>query len=230
MRKTLLVAAAVLAILSFAGCENDSENVPNSPEASQSINIENTQPLPEAEVFPAQPSQMEIIFGEARISAMRGSYSWRVDGKDGKSQYTIADGIHPLAAKEHMPCLSLKPKVSSMNTYTAQLVFDAPPAKVTAECWPLEAFEDQSMRSEMASVDIIEIDYADGRNTCDYTLHLKNDNYIYHITAEWEKAGQYGGSAEYCFYTEYTIPEAESIETENGEILIFGYPLRENME
>ena len=220
MKKTLLAVWVGIVLFSCIGCEKESEKVLYLPEASSDFIFATTQPLHKNDVFPEEPSHMDVIFGEARIRAMRGSYSWRVDGEDGESQYVIADSVHPLSAKEHMPCLNLQ-AVNSSDSYTAQLVFDAPPRKVTAKAWPVEAFEDQSIRAEEAFVDAIEIDYADGRNSCDYTLHIKNDNYIYQINAEWEKSGEYGGSAEYCFYTCYSIPEIKSvgIEKESDDIL-----------
>ena len=230
MKKTLLSILTVLVLLSFSGCKRENGKVLYLPEASSDYVFGITKPSPENDGFPTEPSHMDVIFGETRIQAMRGSYSWRVDGKDGESQYIIADGIHPLSAKEYMPCLSLE-AVNSSDSYTAQLVFDAPPRKVTAKAWPVEAFEDQSIREEEAVVDAIEIDYADGRNSCDYTLHIKNENYIYRIIAEWEEDGEYGGSAEYCFYTCYSVPEIKSVGIEKGsDDILCAYPQKEDSE
>lgn len=230
MTKKLLAIASVVAVFFCFGCEKKSADNTVFPDISPESTIENKEALSEADEFPSEPPQMEVIFGEKTICAMRGSYSWRVDGDDGKSQYTIADGIHPLTAKEHMPCLSLNPS-NSNDSYTAQLVFKVAPKKVTAETWPIKAFRNQSITSEKASVDTIEIDYADGRNACDYTLQLKNGEYIYHVTAEWERRGEFGGSAEYCFYTECDVTGIRAIENENEKcVILCGYPLKEEFE
>jgi len=178
-----------------------------------------------------EPSQMYVFADGKKVKAMRGSYSWRVDGTDGKSQYTVADGIYPLDAKEYMPCITLPCAVSSNDVYTAELIFDVSPKKVTAQCWPTDAFEDRRIDAESVTVDTIEIDYADGRNACDYILQLKNENYIYHVTAEWERDGYYGGSAEYCFYTQYASPETSTVQVdETDSVLLCGYPKKEYFE
>ena len=230
MRKICLLLAA-FALISAAGCEKKSEEndggVPVCPDLTPEKDITEQVQEPK-EQKNTEPSQMYIFAGGEKVMAMRGSYSWRVDGADGKSQYTVADGIYPLDAKKYMPCITLAPAVSSNDVYTAELIFDVSPKKVTAQCWPTDAFEDRRIDAESVTVDTIEIDYADGRNSCDYILHLKNENYIYHITAEWERDGYYAGSAEYCFYTQYAAPETSTVEIDKTDsALLCGYPKKE---
>lgn len=230
MIRKLFAMVFFLAVLLCFGCEKKNENPTVPADDLSDRTTEKNEDVLVKDGFPAEPPQMEIVFGQTRLRAMRGSYSWRVDGNDEKSQYTIADGIHPLSAKEYMPCLSMTP-TSANSFYTAQLLFEASPNKIVAEAWPIEAFENQNIWAESVSVDTIEIDYADGRNSVEYILHLKNDDYIYHITAEWERKGEFGGSAEYCFYTEYVIPEIVTMEAEDGTgVILCGYPLKEDFE
>ena len=151
-----------------------------------------------------EPPHLTIASGNVKIQAMRGSYSWQRIAENGLAEYVIVDALLPLEAKEFMPCLHLSPGGQENDTISVHLVFEESPTKITAECYPVEAFNDVNARPQDVTIDsmidCIEIDYADGRNSCEYYLNLKNSDSIYVLHAEWQNKG----TAEYAFYTNFS--------------------------
>ena len=95
MIRKLFAMVFFLAVLLCFGCEKKNENPTVPADDLSDRTTEKNEDVLVKDGFPAEPPQMEIVFGQTRLRAMRGSYSWRVDGNDEKSQYTIADGSGP---------------------------------------------------------------------------------------------------------------------------------------
>ena len=176
--------------------------------------------------FPDEPPFLTLSAGNTKIQAMRGSYQWQTIAENGLAKHIIADGLHPLQAKEYMPCLRLSPLGQKEDTFAVNLLFDHAPTKITAEYYPVNAFGDMQSEPQNAVVDCVKIDYADGGNSCEYFLNIKNEGCIHVLYAEWGDKG----SAEYSFYTSFSSGETEIIAIDSSDLSVCGYPPVEHFE
>lgn len=159
-----------------------------------------------------EPPLLKVIAhnGES-INAMRTSYSWIYTDENGEENGIIADGLHPLKAKEYMPHLAVKPSVySRIDSKTLYLDFAYPPDRITAEAWKAQDYGNAN--AESIPVVINDAEY-DGQNQY-FTVDIFGEEYVYSITAHWEsrETGGFEGTAYYCFTSELYFPEISGTE------------------
>lgn len=147
----------------------------------------------EAVTVLAQPPAMAVIgtLDETYHSALQGGYSWQSRNADGTVTDTEADGAHPLSCKAQ-----LSPALEMTFDHTLNLIFPegaAPDEIVRVRCWSDASWGKTSARGEAVRVQ----GTAAGGG---YAIALKPGGYIYEVTARWDTAGGYGGTASYAFY------------------------------
>ncbi|MCD8127846.1 MAG: hypothetical protein LUD82_10585 [Clostridiales bacterium] len=114
---------------------------------------------------------------------MLGTYSWEYE--DGESWAGISsDSAHPLWCQEWMPALN-----ASGGTVTVSA--EVSPDKITVQCWSV----DNWCADDIPDGEAVE--------TKGLTFTLREDgDYVYEVTARWNSAMKWNGTAHYCFYTE----------------------------
>lgn len=157
-----------------------------------------------SEIALNRPPELTILYGKESIKALRGTTSWTYANDDGTSTSEESDSLHPLQAKDYMTPLSLLPStLSSANPLEVNLRWDYVPDEVTVRCWGEECWGqtgDYNNTSEEIPVKILMID-SDGETEPIITTELKDGNYIYEVTAEWNSYDKFSGTAHYSFYT-----------------------------
>ena len=157
-----------------------------------------------SEIALNRPPELTILYGKESIKALRGTTSWTYANDDGTSTSEESDSLHPLQAKDYMTPLSLLPStLSSANPLEINLRWDYVPDEVTVRCWSEECWGqtgDYNNTSEEIPVKILMID-SDGETEPIITTELKDGNYIYEVTAEWNSYDKFSGTAHYSFYT-----------------------------
>lgn len=157
-----------------------------------------------SEIALNRPPELTILYGKESIKALRGTTSWTYANDDGTSTSEESDSLHPLQAKDYMTPLSLLPStLSSANPLEVNLRWDYVPDEVTVRCWSEECWGqtgDYNNTSEEIPVKILMID-SDGETEPIITTELKDGNYIYEVTAEWNSYDKFSGTAHYSFYT-----------------------------
>lgn len=157
-----------------------------------------------SEIALNRPPELTILYGKESIKALRGTTSWTYANDDGTSTSEESDSLHPLQAKDYMTPLSLLPStLSSANPLEVNLRWDYVPDEVTVHCWSEECWGqtgDYNNTSEEIPVKILMID-SDGETEPIITTELKDGNYIYEVTAEWNSYDKFSGTAHYSFYT-----------------------------
>lgn len=157
-----------------------------------------------SEIALNRPPELTILYGKESIKALRGTTSWTYANDDGTSTSEESDSLHPLQAKDYMTPLSLLPStLSSANPLEVNLRCDYVPDEVTVRCWSEECWGqtgDYNNTSEEIPVKILMID-SDGETEPIITTELKDGNYIYEVTAEWNSYDKFSGTAHYSFYT-----------------------------
>lgn len=157
-----------------------------------------------------EPPALTVVCGNESIEALRGTTSWQYDNGNGTFTGINSDSMHPLQAKEFMLPLNIIPTpYSHIDPLMAYLQWDVTPDKVTVHCWSEDFwgqygdYDDTSEEIEVQKLDI-EIAYGsdETQRTADYTIRLKDENYIYEVVAEWNSSYKYFGTAYYSFYTE----------------------------
>ncbi len=144
-----------------------------------------------------EPPALNVLCNDASVEALRGTYSWSYDNRDGTSSMIESDSMSPLKHKDHMTPLSLTSgNDSEIAPFTAYLQWDISPDKVSVCCWSEEYWGEYYAEGE----DIPVTDIEEGHGT-GFSVDLKDGNYIYEVTAEWNKSEKYGGIAHYGFYT-----------------------------
>ena len=149
-----------------------------------------------------EPPELLVACGEKQITALKGTYSWTYQNKDGTSTGIEADGMHPLECQEYMETLPIGySTISSRDSFLASFQFEVAPDEMIIQYWSADEWNHPEAKSEELSVQAIEVDFADGRNTTDYQARLLEGNYIYQVIAKWNGREEYGGTAYYSFYT-----------------------------
>ena len=154
-----------------------------------------------------EPPALTVMCGKESVEALRGTSSWQYLNDNGTSTAIESDSMHPLQAKEYMTPLKLIPtQYSSVEPLKAYLQWDVTPDKVSMRCWNEDCWGQYGQyedTSEEITVSALEIDYADGSYGIapNYIVKLKNGNYIYEVTAEWNNYDNFSGKAHYSFYT-----------------------------
>lgn len=155
------------------------------------------------------PPDLIVNCGKESIEALRGTTSWQYDNGNGTFTGINSDSMHPLQAKEFMTPLNIIPTpYSHIDPLMAYLQWDVTPDKVSVRCWSEDCwgqYGDYDDTSEEIEVQKLDIEIAHGSNetqrTADYTIRLKDENYIYEVVAEWNSSDKYFGTAYYSFYT-----------------------------
>jgi len=154
----------------------------------------------------SEPPALRVSCAMESIEALRGTSSWWYENEDGTCTGIEADSMHPLQAKEYMSSLSLQPTyLSHIDSLAAYLSFNVLPDSLVVRCWSEEYWgrDDAGNDCELLAVEEAEI----GPEKTGFLLKLKDGSYIYEVTASWENAERYGGTAYYSFYT--TKPELQ---------------------
>lgn len=147
----------------------------------------------EAVTVLAQPPAMAVIgtFDRMNHTTLQGGYSWQSKNAGGTVTDTEADSAHPLACKAQ-----LTPALEMENDRTLNLIFPqgaAPDEIVRVRCWSDADWGKTTAKSETVRV-------SGSASGGGYAIEVKPGGYIYEVTARWDNAGGYGGTASYAFY------------------------------
>ena len=149
-----------------------------------------------------KPPALTVICGKENIEALRGTTSWQYLNDDGTSTAVESDSLHPLQAKEYTPSLNLFPStLSSSEPLKAYLRWDYVPDWVVIRYWSDEAWDKPDAEGDIFPVNTSVIE-----DNSLLPIELKDGNYIYEVTAEWNSNEKFSGTAHYSFYT--VNPEA----------------------
>lgn len=196
MNKLMAFVFALALVLGLAGCSTQEE------EAQEQIQLPKNNAASQETVTLKEPSVLTVVYGEkSRIEALRGTSSWMYQNEDGTWTGIEADSMHPLDAKEYMPCLELLPVMTSSRSHLkVRMQWDTIPDKVTVRCWNESYWGQYDAESEEVPAKLLCIDSSDG---CDayFSVELKDGSYVYEVIAEWNSAETYHGKACYSFYT-----------------------------
>lgn len=153
-----------------------------------------------------EPPALTVICAQRSVEALRGTTSWIYDNADGTSTGIASDSMHPLQAKEYMAPLSLMPSyLSHIDPFAACLQWNVAPDKVSVRYWSEDCWGKYDTEGENIPV------MTDG-NSADFILELKDGDYIYEVTAEWNSSEKYSGKVYYSFYTEKPDMKIQPIE------------------
>ena len=109
--------------------------------------------------------------------------------------------MHPLQSKEYMPSLNLLPSIrSSVEPLQAYLEWEVMPDDISVRCWSAAHWGKSESQSEEIPVSILMFD-SEPPTTSLATIKLKDGDYIYEVSAKWNRFETWGGSAHYSFYT-----------------------------
>ena len=136
MKKFTAVVLALVCVMGLMAC-SAREGGEKTEEVPQQIQFpENNATSQETNVL-EDPPALTVIYGENNsIEALRGTTSWKYQNEDGAWTGFEADSIHPLAAKEYMPCLELLPVITSSGSHLiVKMQWDAVPDKTSVRCW-----------------------------------------------------------------------------------------------
>ena len=145
-----------------------------------------------------EPPELVVRCGEAQVTALKGTFSWRYNNRDGTVTGIEADGIHPLDCHELMPDMHLD---SSIDALKSHLQFAIEPDEIEVRYWSTDCWNKPSEKSHELEVQVIEVDFVDGSYSTDHIVKLLDGNYIYEVIARWNRSEEYGGTAYYSFYT-----------------------------
>ncbi len=117
------------------------------------------------------------------VEAMLGTYSWEYEaGEEWKG--ISSDSAHPLWCQEWMPALDASGETVTVST-------EVSPDSITVQCWSV----DNLCAEDLPDGEAVETD--------GLTFPLRDDgDYVYEVTARWNSADKWNGTAYYCFYTE----------------------------
>lgn len=201
MKKLITVVLALVCVMGLMACSAQ-ERGEKAGEVPQQIQFpENNATSQETNVL-EEPPALTVIYGENNsIEALRGTTSWKYQNEDGTWAGFEADSIHPLEAKEYMPCLKLLPVISSSGSHLkVTMQWDAAPDKTSVRCWNEKDWGQPDAESEELQVCTLLVD--SNVETAPITsVELKDGNYIYEVIAEWNSHEEYNGIARYSFYT-----------------------------
>lgn len=101
-----------------------------------------------------------------------------------------------------MTPLRLMPSyLSHIYPFAAYLQWNVIPDKVSVRYWSEDCWGKYDIEGEDLPVKSLETDFAGGGYGTNFMIDLKDGNYIYEVTAEWNRSEKYGGKAYYSFYT-----------------------------
>ena len=143
------------------------------------------------------PNLMVFSAGQS-IAASRGTTSWMYKQPDGTAVAVCGDSSHPLTRIDSMAVLDLHPLYTQLNAHIQFQAYQdgnalslVNPDKMTVRCWPETQWHSSDPESEDVSTMV---------NSGNLFLTLKDGNYVYEVTATWER-DSYEGTATYCFRT-----------------------------
>lgn len=223
MKKKLLLLFGLVCMLGISGCGNvfmngESISCPaatDEPAIAKNI-VENTVGNSGEYVIITEPPALSIIHGDATLETLQGSSSWTAQNADGTFTSSEIRCGHPLKAKQSMPSLSLTPSyLSHVEPFAAYLQFEVAPDSVTVSCWSEDCWGQPAAidKGESIPVTTVETPQTDATASIQYQFELKDGNYIYLISAKWNRSELYEGSAEYSFYTVNPLLETMPVET-----------------
>lgn len=148
-----------------------------------------------------EPPALTVIYGDETLTALKGTSSWRYSNGDGTQTGIEFDSMYPLQAKEHMTPLNLLPSVrSSTEPLRAYLEWSVMPDDISVRCWSTAHWGKTESQSEEIPVSIVMLD-SDPPAASLASVKLKDGDYIYEISAKWNRFENWGGTAHYSFYT-----------------------------
>lgn len=198
MKKLMTFVFALVLVLGLAACS--AQEKPEGETQEQNRFPENSAAALEA-VTLKEPPALTVVYGENNsIEALRGTSSWMYENEDGTWTGIEADSMHPLDAKEYMPCLELLPVItSSRSPLSAGMQWDTIPDEVTVRCWSDAYWGQYDAKSEALTVRTLMVD-SNMETAPIISVELKDGNYVYEVIAEWNSAETYHGKACYSFY------------------------------
>lgn len=185
MRKLLGMTMVVVCLFSLIGCnpENLLPETP-SPEATPTASAEIQAGLAEP-----PPLIVELLSGEGKVKAVNGTYSWMYLQEDGTDGGINASGGTPHENQSKQDPLMLP---VTGEVLTAVLHFEDAPDSVSVRSWNLN--DTQSLMVDWESVEVV-------LSAGEFQIELKDGDYIYEVTAEWNEGGSHWGRAWYDFHT-----------------------------
>ena len=196
MKKLTAFVLAFVCVLLLAGCSTQEE------EAREQIRLPESSAAPQETVTLKEPPALTVVYGENNsIEALRGTSSWMYANEDGTWTGIEADSMHPLNAKEYMPCLELLPvATSSRSPLKVRMQWDPIPDEVMVRCWSEAYWGQYDAESEELTVRTLMVD-SNMETAPIISVELKDGSYVYEVIAEWNSAETYHGKACYSFYT-----------------------------
>lgn len=198
MKKLMAFVLAFSCVLGLAACSAQEKQ----KDARQQIQFPESSAASLETAALKEPPALTVVYGENNsVEALRGTASWMYQNEDGTWTGIEADSMHPLDAKEYMPCLELLPVMTSSRSHLkVRMQWDTIPDKVTVRCWNESYWGQYDAESEEVPAKLLCIDSSDG---CDayFSVELKDGSYVYEVIAEWNSAETYHGKACYSFYT-----------------------------
>ena len=196
MKKLVAFVFALALVLGLVGCSTQEEEV------RQQIQFPENNAAHQETVTLKEPPALTVVYGENNnVEALRGTSSWMYANEDGTWTGIEADSMHPLNAKEYMPCLELLPVITSPRSpLKVRMQWDTIPDEVTVRCWDEACWGQYDAESEELTVRTLMVD-SNMETAPIISVELKDGNYVYEVIAEWNSAETYHGKARYSFYT-----------------------------
>lgn len=196
MKNLMAFVFALVLVLGLAACSAQEE------EAQESIQFSENNSMSQETVILKEPPALTVVYGEeSRMESLRGTSSWMYENEDGTWTGIAADSMHPLEAKEYMPCLELLPVAASSRSHLkVRMQWDTIPDNVTVRCWSEAHWGQYDAESEELSVRTLMVD-SNMETAPIISVELKDGSYVYEVIAEWNSAETYHGKACYSFYT-----------------------------
>lgn len=180
--------------LFLTACSHNTEPTPPQVDESPSTETAEIQTVPtENTVIQEYPPALTLIYNDEHYTALQGTSSWTY--QIGEECFSLcADSIHPLQAKEYMPFFL------TSGTKRVSLLWDLPPDEIFALCYESSAWGTYDAPGTSIPVMTLLI-CSDQEEDPLFSLELKEGNYIYEVTANWNSSEFWGGSSKYSFYT-----------------------------
>ncbi|MEE0435736.1 MAG: hypothetical protein UDB11_10125 [Peptococcaceae bacterium] len=138
------------------------------------------------------PPQLTVLGADDSAQARLGTYSWDWEDEDG-GKGTSSDSVHPLAAQEYTPVLSVDTDDSAQNV-TLAFEADVEPDSVSVRAW------DTAYWGADDSAPSVEVPVTQDDEGCIGFALLSYDA-VYEVHAVWDSADDYSGDAYYSFAT-----------------------------
>ena len=199
MKKLMAFVFALILVLGLAACSAQEKQEEETQEQNR---FPENNAIAQEPVTLKEPPALTVVYGENNsIEALKGTSSWMYQNDDGTWTGIEADSMHPLDAKEYMPCLDLLPVIASFRSpLSAAMQWDTTPDKVTVRCWGEAYWGQYDAESEELTVRTLMVD-SNTETAPIISVELKDGSYVYEVIAEWSGAETYHGKACYSFYT-----------------------------